>query len=166
MPGPTPRPAIERVLEKVEMVPFCGCWIFTGASAGSGGEYGGIGVGCRSDGTNRMEYVHRVVYEALVGPIPHGKELDHVAARGCASKACCNPDHLEPVDHPINVARGRGGRRTHCPQGHEYGGDNLWVRPRDGRRECRACNAAHRKRYWSTRRPSREAYLAQFKGLK
>lgn len=31
--------------------------------------------------------------------------------------------------------------KTHCPQGHEYAGDNLMIQS-NGRRRCRACNNA------------------------
>jgi hypothetical protein len=31
--------------------------------------------------------------------------------------------------------------RTHCPAGHEYAGDNLYIGP-NGKRQCRACNRA------------------------
>jgi CxxC motif-containing protein len=40
-----------------------------------------------------------------------------------------------------NPGRGRGSQwrdRTHCPRGHEYAGDNLYIRP-GGARVCRAC---------------------------
>jgi len=48
-----------------------------------------------------MQYVHRVMYEEDVGPIPDGLEIDHL----CRNRACCNPAHLEPVTHSENVAR-------------------------------------------------------------
>ena len=50
-----------------------------------------------------MLYVHRVVYEAAVGPILG--ELDHVWSAGCRHKDCHNPDHLEDVTHEENVRR-------------------------------------------------------------
>ena len=53
----------------------------------------------RVDG--RDQYVHRLTYEARYGPIPPNLELDHV----CNNKACCHPDHLEPVTHAENIRR-------------------------------------------------------------
>lgn len=50
---------------------------------------------------------HRWSYEHHVGAIPTGHEIDHVKARGCTSKLCVNPDHLEPVLHAENRRRGR-----------------------------------------------------------
>lgn len=40
--------------------------------------------------------------------------------------------------------------RTHCPDGHEYAGDNLYVS--NGRRECRKCIAASSRRYYAANR--------------
>ena len=58
------------------------------------------------DGSRRSTGLHRVVYEHRVGPIPKGLDLDHVKARGCRSRACVNPAHLEPVTTRVNVLRG------------------------------------------------------------
>jgi hypothetical protein len=46
--------------------------------------------------------VHRINYEAKYGPVPAGKELDHL----CKQKECVNPDHVEAVTHTENVRRG------------------------------------------------------------
>ncbi len=86
---------------------------------------------------------HRFAYEALVGPIPPGHDLDHL----CRVKACCNPAHLEPVTRSENLRRGVGPRltrarqaaKTHCPQGHEYTPENTrQIRGKKGRL-CREC---------------------------
>lgn len=50
----------------------------------------------------RRKMVHRIVCEALVGPIPPGLLLDHK----CRRRACCNPKHLEPVTPLENTLRG------------------------------------------------------------
>lgn len=46
--------------------------------------------------------VHRIAYQALVGDIPEDLELDHL----CRVRNCCNPEHLEPVTHRVNMLRG------------------------------------------------------------
>jgi len=138
--GAPPRPVIDRVLSKIVSsdVPFKGspCWVFTGSRSPVG--YGQIGVGSRSDGTATKAAAHRVTYEAFVGPIPEGLELDHL----CSVRSCCNPDHLEPVTHAENVRRGRGrlinGAKTHCKRGHPFDERNT-ERRKDGGRECLAC---------------------------
>lgn len=109
------------------------CWLW------KAGRTNGYGV-CSVDG--RHIRAHRFAYEALVGPIPPGKELDHL----CRNRPCVNPDHVEPVTTAVNVLRGvgptaRAARATHCPQGHPYDEQNTRVRP-DGSRACRRCGAA------------------------
>lgn len=63
------------------------------------------------DGYGRFQkaQAHRWAYLRLVGPIPPGHELDHVAER-CGSRLCVNPDHLEPVLHVENLRRARESR--------------------------------------------------------
>lgn len=81
-----------------------GCLIWQGAKTGDG--YGAIKV------NGRCEYVHRLAYTIANGPIPAGTEIDHVTGRGCRSKACCEPTHLEAVTHAENVQRGDVGKLT------------------------------------------------------
>jgi hypothetical protein len=93
-----------------------------------------------------MAYVHRVVWEILVGPIPAGADMDHL----CRVRACCNPDHLEPVSRAVNVARGsaRAGapRHTECPNGHLLTPENT-ARNGRSRRTCRTCKNEASRRY-------------------
>ena len=59
----------------------------------------------------RHVYVHRVVFEILASPIPHGYVLDHL----CRNPPCCNPAHLEPVTHAENGRRAREAARLGLP---------------------------------------------------
>ena len=67
------------------------------------------------NGQKKPGRAHRMVYEAFVGPIPKGLMLDHTChdptvCRGgsdCPHRRCVNPNHLLPVTHAQNVARGR-----------------------------------------------------------
>lgn len=107
------------------------CWEWT-ASKTPGG-YGRI----FADG--RKVYAHRAVYEAVVGPIPEGFQIDHL----CRNRGCVNPDHLEPVTRRENLLRGVGfvavnAAKTHCPKGHPYDEENTYQTP-TGRRVCRTC---------------------------
>lgn len=118
-----------------------GCWIWTGYTSKG---YGRI----RLPGRGPHVFVHRWVYELMVGPIPAGLTLDHVWARGCRSKACVNPEHLEPVTTAENSARKV--RKSECPSGHPFVGDNIKINKR-GAWVCRTCaNAASRE--WGRRR--------------
>jgi len=94
----------------------------------------------------RKVYVHRLVYERTIGPVPEGWDVDHVAARGCRSKKCINPDHLEAVTHGENQKRIR---LTVCRAGLHDLTDPANIRwSPQGRRGCRACwNVRSRERY-------------------
>ena len=111
-----------------------GCIRWEGAHTEKG--YGQISIASR----NRP--VHVVAYEAAIGPVPDGCEIDHVAARGCRWRDCVNPEHLEAVTHAENLARRRTPPpATHCAEGHELTDDNTKIRRRrDGSyRTCRRC---------------------------
>lgn len=113
------------------------CWEWT-ASLGSHG-YGQFYV----DGPV-MRRPHRVAYEATIGPVPDGTELDHL----CRNRACVNPSHLEPVSHRENTLRGItlpaiNAQKTHCIRGHEFSPDNLIG---SSYRRCRQCHRDGKRR--------------------
>lgn len=101
-----------------------GCWTWTGRC----NKYG-YGV---HQVRRHTKTAHRLVFEALVGPIPLGLHLDHL----CRVRHRVNPAHLEPVTPGDNNRR--KGLKESCPKGHPYSGDNLAIDPR-GRRRCRQC---------------------------
>ena len=82
-----------RIMKKV-ILEENGCWTKEGWNSGNG--YGKVSV----EGMTKM--AHRAMYQSVVGPIPRGMVLDHL----CRNRACCNPDHLEPVTHQVNTHRG------------------------------------------------------------
>lgn len=113
------------------------CWVWSGPTSDG---YGAVQLG------RRREYVHRVVYETLRGPVPDGLELDHL----CRQRACYRPDHLEPVTHRENVLRGdsamaRRARQTECIRGHPFSPENTYIR-RNGTRFCRECERVRQRR--------------------
>lgn len=118
------------------------------------------------------QYAHRYVWKTLIGPIPDGREMDHL----CRNRACCNPDHLEPVIHAENIHRSpihimsrisarRNARRIprpFCRRGHPMSGDNLRVLSSGGR-VCKACDRrrhAERREQMRTLPPHREEQAA------
>lgn len=126
---------LERMTPKTQVLPN-GCWQWIGNKTGLG--YGYI----KCDGRRRL--AHRVAYELHRGPIPDGLVLDHL----CRHSWCVNPYHLEAVTQGENTRRGvgisvRNARKTHCPQGHPYSGNNVRYHA-NGDRICRTCDLARK----------------------
>ena len=138
----------DRIEAKIMRV-MDGCWLWTAATVPNG--YGQV----RWRGRNSP--AHRVVYEILVGPLPHPAHLeaDHL----CRVVCCVNPDHIQFVTHKENVQRGNAGEvnrtrllaLTHCKRGHEFTEKNTY-RGFNGTRECRACHCLHQREYLRRRK--------------
>lgn len=133
------RPVGERFWSKVRILDD-GCWLWTAAllkaSASGSGGYGLF------DDEKTM-LAHIWVYRATIGPVPVGKQLDHL----CRNRACVNPLHLEPVTCRQNILRGEGlaavnAKKTHCIHGHPFSGENLGKQSQNGKykgRKCKMC---------------------------
>jgi hypothetical protein len=105
------------------------CWEWTGASNN------GYGVFWRGD---RRVPAHRYAFEAESGPIPEGKQIDHL----CRNHGCVRPSHLEPVTQKENLLRGvgpcaRNAAKKRCCRGHRFTEANT-LRVKAGRK-CLAC---------------------------
>jgi hypothetical protein len=129
------RPALDRFADKIALTES-GCIVWLAAKDQDG--YGRFQSGA-TRAEPKTERAHRWSYEYHVGPIPAGLQIDHL----CRTPACVNVDHLEPVTSRENTMRGRtlaasNLRKTHCPSGHPYSGDNLYTYK--GERQCRECN--------------------------
>lgn len=140
--------SLERLIAKRE-IDTNGCWLWIGSLHPNG--YASTTQGSRRS----RDYIHRIAYRAIIGPIPLGKELDHL----CRVRHCFNPQHLEPVTRIENVRRGIGpailgrlnGSKTHCIRGHAFDEYNTRLRPTGGR-DCRACARLHQTEYRKARR--------------
>lgn len=116
-----------------------GCWLWTGHVSRSG--Y----VQFVTGGSDR-QYAHRWAYEHFVGPIPEGRQLDHL----CRTRHCVNPAHLEPVTPRENTLRAVSppsvnAAKTYCLNGHPFDEDNTLRVPQG--RKCRTCRREIHKRY-------------------
>lgn len=141
VPGPKPVPAIERIRQRGRREDrgyTSPCLVYAGTLMRG---YGYINTGSVIDGTARMVFVHKVVWEHENGPVSEGLELDHI----CKQKDCHEVTHLEPVTHQENVRRGRAGEvngarmraMTHCKRDHPLSGENVYHHA--GKRHCKTC---------------------------
>jgi hypothetical protein len=110
-----------------------GHWRWTAAKDRDG--YGQYGYRMPGD-IHRRHRVHRLVFQLLVGPIPHGYVIDHL----CHVRACAYPAHLEAVTINENSRRSSSNQRQdYCVKGHPLMDANLYVQPSTGQRSCREC---------------------------
>ena len=121
-----------------------GHWIWLGSLDADG--YGQISI------ENRQHKVHILSVAIFKDIDPIGQNTLHLPP--CVRRDCFNPEHLYLGDAKQNTSdmmsleRGRHQQKTHCPQGHPYFGDNLYIckTPTGFGRKCRACYIANRKK--------------------
>ena len=123
-----------------------GCWEWTSSHSKQGYGHFTWKEGSRT----RTRGAHILAYE-----LHHGVTVTHTIDHLCRNPGCVNPDHLEDVPARTNTLRGTSpvadnARKTHCPQGHAYEGNNLRLKQSKYgvQRCCRQCarDYAARKR--------------------
>lgn len=124
-----------------------GCLVWTAGTQRGG--YGKVQIG------DRHTTAHQAAYEAMIGPVPAGLELDHTCHTEdatcpggplCPHRKCFNPFHLEPVTPGENTRRSLtapaavNARREVCVNGHPFTEENTRDRKRQGGgRTCKEC---------------------------
>lgn len=107
--------------------------------------------------------LHRWMYLAYVGE--PGPVLDH---KVCDNRTCCNPAHLEPATHRVNILRGgaptaHNATKDRCVQGHQFDEQNTYLyTDKSGRRRrvCRKCDNAKSVAYQRER--NRKAMASKY----
>jgi HNH endonuclease len=124
------------------------CWVYTGTLHNG---YGSVYY------EGQAWKVHRLAWTLANGPVPEGLVLDHL----CRNRACCNPDHLEPVTSLENTRRSpiHHGAKVRCKQGHAFTAENTGInRHKDEtRRYCRICQRKWNAASAAKRRAARKA---------
>lgn len=123
------QPDLRRIVDRI-VIRLDGCWSWDGPRVRGYAS-------CKFAG--RTHRVHRLLFSEWCED-PGERHLHH----RCEHKWCVNPWHLVPLTPQEHADEHL---KTHCPQGHEYAGDNLYVNPQ-GFRECRACHRERKRNAW------------------
>jgi hypothetical protein len=121
------------------------CNLWPGAT---NGRYGHV---CRNrNGVTRYFKAHRIAWADANGWDYWDMTSDMVIRHLCDQPLCVNPDHLvlgtqrDNMRDASDKGRIHNQSKTHCPQGHEYVGDNLVIER--NKRICRTCRNEGKRR--------------------
>ena len=102
-------PLAQRIANHTAPEPNTGCLLWTG-------ELNSMGYG-RIEIHGKKRLAHRVAYEVLCGPIPHGMQVCH----RCDVRSCVAPSHLFLGTQRDNMRDALGKGRHRAPYGCENG---------------------------------------------
>lgn len=91
------KPGVKSALMTRMKIDSNGCWIWQGSIADTGYAF-------LANGRGGSVGVHRVSYEAFIGPIPRGAEVDHT----CHVRHCIFPGHFRLATRSQNAENRKG----------------------------------------------------------
>lgn len=134
----------EQIVPQLSGYPGAGCWEWAGTLVNGRDPQARLPRGAYGP-RNAGVSARRVVWLALVGPIPAG----HVLHPACGNARCCNAAHCAAESIAALCRRpevggrspwSRNARKTHCSRGHELTPANtIPYAARTGVRACHEC---------------------------
>ena len=106
------------------------------------GSKGHYGVNLHRGGVSKTHYIHKLVAQAYISNpegLPLVRHLDDVKENNRAENLAWGT-HKDNAQDAIRNGRdfNRQAGKTHCPQGHPYSGENLYLDRRNAR-HCKTC---------------------------
>lgn len=121
------------------------CWLWNGTLSGDG--YGRINIG------GKLYGVHRVSAALYLGLNLEDNTIHSLHYHHCPNRNCWNPEHLHLGTNEQNHAERLP--KTHCPKGHEYIAENIYINPKL-KMECKICRLDRNRVYKQKLREKRQ----------
>lgn len=142
----------QRFHKKYQKCEKTGCWLWVSNFSKDG--YGRLKFKGVTTLANRFSYaLHNGAFKK-----------DLLVCHSCDVPRCVNPNHLWlgtcAENHKDRDAKGRqaGMKKTHCPKGHEYAGQNLAIYIDKSLNKSRRCKECHRAANRTGERSVRKKY--------
>lgn len=112
------------------------------------GGYAKVSLG-RVDGKSRQKYVHRIVMEAFIGPLPSGAQTRHLNGDPTDNRLAnlAYGTQSENMQDMLGHGRHNYAHRTKYANGHEFSPSNTYIPPSKKQRVCRECMHKYRQGY-------------------
>lgn len=103
--------------------------------------HGYMRVGLCKFGNTRTTLVHPLVLEAFVGPRPVGSDCRHLNDKPDDNRVenLAWGSRSQNVHDSVSNGSHINARKKRCIRGHELIGENLYIAPRTGKRQCKRC---------------------------